>query len=121
MSAPEGASSPHDRRAARVFDTSRRHPTTRLGEGITLTAGVTAGEGGAFSTYTARFAAAERAPLPAPYAEVWVVLSGALRIGPPGEEVQAVAGQYLHVPEHSPGHVEAIETTVIIAVSVPAH
>jgi quercetin dioxygenase-like cupin family protein len=52
---------------------------------------------------------------------VWVVLRGRLRIRGGGTDVTVGAGEYLHVPEDSPGEVEALEDTALVCVSVPAH
>lgn len=73
------------------------------------------------SAYTAFFEAGARADLPAAYAEVWVVLSGALRVGQDRDVVTVRAGDFVHVPEQTPGAVEALEDTSVVCVSVPAH
>lgn len=78
-------------------------------------------EGGPLSAYSARFGRGERADLPAPYEEIWVIVSGRLRIRNGNTDVTAGAGDYLHVPERSPGEVVAIEETTLVCVSVPAH
>ena len=38
-----------------------------------------------------------------------------------GAAVTVLAGDYVHVPEQTPGIVEAIEDTTMVCVSVPAH
>jgi ethanolamine utilization protein EutQ (cupin superfamily) len=78
-------------------------------------------EGGPLSAYYARFGAGTRAPLPAPYTEVWIVVSGAVTLHTPGGAVTAGPGDMLHVPEDSPGELEATEDTELACVSVPAH
>lgn len=78
-------------------------------------------EGGPLSAYYARFGAGETAPLPAPYAEVWVVVAGAVSVHTRGRTVSAGPGDILHVPENSPGEVRADEDTELACVSVPAH
>lgn len=111
------------RSAVRRFDTtaSTGH-SQRLGDhDITITSAVEASEGGPLSAYSARFGPGERAELPASYHEVWVIVRGRLRILS-GDSVLVVGvGQYVHVPEDSPGEVEALEETVLVSVSVPAH
>ncbi|WP_152361219.1 cupin [Microlunatus speluncae] len=86
-----------------------------------MTPAIEAAEGGPLSSYSAFFGAGERADLPAPYDEVWVVIRGRLVVGEPGSTVTATAGDHLHVPRDSPGEVEAIEDTELVCVSVPAH
>ncbi|MDA0140877.1 cupin domain-containing protein [Solirubrobacter deserti] len=78
-------------------------------------------DGESLSAYTALLRAGARADLPAPYAELWVVLSGTLRIGAAADPVTVHAGEFVHVPEHTPGHVEALADTTLVCVSVPAH
>ncbi|GAB2484195.1 cupin domain-containing protein [Nocardiopsis aegyptia] len=76
---------------------------------------------GSMSAYTSLLRAGARADLPAPYAEVWVVLSGALRVGGASDAVTVRTGDFVHVPEQAPGRVEALEDTTMVCVSVPAH
>lgn len=78
-------------------------------------------EGGPLSAYYARFGKGETAALPAPYSEVWVVISGSLTVRTPDGAVTAGPGDLLHVPEHSPGQLRAEEDTELACVSVPAH
>ncbi|UFU07476.1 cupin [Ruania halotolerans] len=78
-------------------------------------------EGRLFSAYSARFGRGERADLPAPYEEVWVVVQGWLRIHTACTDITAGAGDYLHVPKNTPGEVEALEETTLVCISVPAH
>lgn len=105
----------------RVF-TSGEGRTQRFGErDITMTPAVEASEGGALSAYSASFGAGEVADLPAPYEEVWVVLSGQLRLDSHGQSLTARTGDLVHVPSDSPGTVEALELTALACVSVPAH
>lgn len=112
-----------NRAAVRRFETTEdAGPSQRLGgHDITLTPAVEASEGGPLSAYSARFGPGERAELPAPYDEVWVILRGLLRILSRGSVLLVGAGQYVHVPEGSPGQVEALEETVLVSVSAPAH
>ncbi len=77
--------------------------------------------GHALSAYASFLAVGARADLPAPYAEVWVVLHGALRVGAGNHAVTVRAGDFVHVPEQAPGVVEALEDTTMVCVSVPAH
>ncbi|MBL6276561.1 hypothetical protein JMF97_10335 [Micromonospora fiedleri] len=93
----------------------------RLGDQILIAPGLRKEVGRAMSAYPAFFPAGARADLPAPYAEVWVVLSGALRVGAEGDAVTVRAGDFVHVPEQAPGIVEALEDTTMVCVSVPAH
>lgn len=112
-----------NRSAVRRFETTEgaRH-SQRLGDhDITLTPAVQASEGGPLSAYSARFGRGERAELPAPYEEVWVIIRGRLRICSEGSVLLVGVGQYVHVREDSPGQVEALEETVLVSVSVPAH
>lgn len=67
------------------------------------------------------FSAGARADLPAPYAEVWVVLSGTLRVGTESDVVTVGAGDFVHVQEQTAGVVEALEDTTMVCVSVPPH
>ncbi|ALG08334.1 cupin domain-containing protein [Kibdelosporangium phytohabitans] len=88
---------------------------------ISIAPALTKDEGGPMSAYTALFRAGAKADLPAPYAEIWVVLSGSLRVGTGSDAVTVRAGEFVHVPEQAPGIVEALEETRLICVSVPAH
>ena len=88
---------------------------------ISISPALTEDEGQAMSAYTAFFRAGAQADLPAPYAEIWVVMSGALRVGTTDDAVTVQAGDFVHVPEQAPGTVEALEDTRLICISVPAH
>ncbi|MBR8743969.1 AraC family ligand binding domain-containing protein [Nocardiopsis sp. MG754419] len=106
----------------RRFRPERIEGWQRFGDhAIRLGPVVEAHEGGPLSAYFARFAQGERAPLPAPYSEVWVVLRGAVSIHGQGATFTAGPGELLHVPEHSPGEVWAEQDTEMACVSVPAH
>lgn len=93
----------------------------RFGDQIRIAPALDKEAGGSMSAYTAFFQAGARADLPAAYAEVWVVLSGALRVGTDPDSVTVRAGEFVHVPEQAPGLVEAMEDTTMVCVSVPAH
>jgi mannose-6-phosphate isomerase-like protein (cupin superfamily) len=73
------------------------------------------------SAYVARFGKGEVADLPAPYAEIWVIVKGGLTIRDGDLELFARAGEFLHVPPDSLGQVVADEDTELVCVSVPAH
>ncbi|WP_148239359.1 cupin [Ruania zhangjianzhongii] len=106
----------------RRFDAAANDRTIRFGDReVFLTPAVTADEGGALSAYSAQFGKGERAELPAPYGEVWVVLHGCLRLRSRDSELTVHAGQYAHVPEHTPGELEALQDTTLACISVPAH
>jgi ethanolamine utilization protein EutQ (cupin superfamily) len=106
----------------RCFSPGGESGPVRFGDRrIVITPAVEAAEGGPLSTYSAFFGAGERADLPAPYDEVWVVIRGRIVVGETGRMVSAAAGDHLHVPRDSPGQVEAIEDTELICISVPAH
>lgn len=106
----------------RTFDTGVQDWTEQFGgRAIFITAAVSAAEGGPLSAYSAHFAQGEQADLPAPYAEVWVVLRGWLAIDD-GVAVKMVReGEFLHVPANTPGRARAVEDTTLVCVSVPAH
>ncbi len=110
-------------RPARVrrFSSVVGEDAVRFSDLIRIVPGLDAAAGRSMSAYTASLSAGARADLPAPYAEVWVVLGGALRVGAGAEAVTARAGDFVHVPEQSPGAVEALEDTTVVCVSVPAH
>ena len=107
----------------RTFGTrGAQRRTMQLGDRrIFLTPAVEKSDGGPLSAYSATFGRGERADLPAPYDEVWVVLHGRLRVSSGATETTAGAGDFLHVPGDSPGQVEALENTTVVCVSVPAH
>lgn len=106
----------------RAFGTATNDRTVQFGEHrIFITPAVEKADGGPLSAYSAHFGRGEQADLPAPYEEVWVVLSGALRLHGSGEDVVVRAGEFVQVPEQSPGTVEALEDTLLVCVSVPAH
>ncbi|WP_380168904.1 hypothetical protein [Jannaschia sp. R86511] len=105
----------------RKFSSVVGDDAVRFSDLIRIAPGLDAAAGGSMSAYTASFSAGARADLPVPYSEVWVVLGGALRVGAGTEAVTARTGDFVHVPEQSPGVVEAIEDTTLVCVSVPAH
>ena len=88
---------------------------------ITVATAVDKSEGGALSAYSARFARGATASLPASYEEVWVVVSGRIRIANGDAGVIVGPGGFVHVPEASDGTVEALEDATLVCVSVPAH
>lgn len=88
---------------------------------ISIAPALTKDEGQPMSAYTAFFRAGAQADLPAPYAEIWVVLSGVLRVGTATDAVTVRTGDFVHVPEQAPGTVEALEDTRLICISIPAH
>ncbi|MFI6026524.1 cupin domain-containing protein [Amycolatopsis magusensis] len=106
---------------ARVFSSAIGEDAVRFGDRILIAPGLGKEAGGAMSAYTSFLAAGAQADLPASYAEVWVVLSGVLRVGARGDAVTVHAGEFVHVPEQTPGVVEAIEDTTMVCVSAPAH
>jgi quercetin dioxygenase-like cupin family protein len=106
---------------ARGFSSAIGDDAVRLGDRILIAPALGEEAGGSMSAYTSFFHAGARAGLPASYQEVWVVLSGALRVGVEGEAVTVRAGDFVHVPEQAPGIVEALEDTTMVCVSVPAH
>lgn len=106
----------------RAFGTATNDRTVQFGDRqIFITPAVEKVDGGPLSAYSAHFGRGERANLPAPYEEVWVVVRGSLRIHSGGRDVVVNAGGFVQVPEHSPGEVEATDDTVLVCVSVPAH
>ena len=108
--------------AVRRFTPGGESGPVRFGDRrIVIAPAVEAAEGGPLSTYSAFFGAGERADLPAPYDEVWVVIRGHIVVAGAGRTVSAVAGDHLHVPRDSPGVVEAIEESELVCISVPAH
>ncbi|WP_026876620.1 cupin [Jiangella gansuensis] len=108
--------------AVRAFDTAKNDRTVQFGERrIFITPAVEKVDGGPLSAYSAHFGRGERADLPAPYEEVWVVIRGSLRIRSGGRDIVVEAGGFVQVPEHSPGELEAMDDTVLVCVSVPAH
>lgn len=60
----------------RRFSSAIGEDAVRFGDGIRIAPGLEKHESEAMSAYTAFFRRGARADLPAPYAEVWVVLSG---------------------------------------------
>lgn len=106
----------------RAFDTAPSDRATQVGDRqIFITPAVEKSEGGPMSAYSATFGRGERADLPAPYDEVWVVIHGRLLIRSGDTDITVGPGEFLHVPENSPGQVEATEDTALVCVSVPAH
>lgn len=105
----------------RKFSSAIGDDAVRFDDRIRIAPGLDEAAGGSMSAYTAFFHAGARADLPAPYAEVWVVLGGALRVGDGSAAVTVRAGEFVHVPEQAPGVVEALEDTTMVCVSVPAH
>lgn len=112
----------HSGEGARRFSAKEVEGWQDLGDhGIRIGPVITKEEGGPLSAYYARFDRGEVATLPAPYEEVWVVVSGAMTLRTPDRIVTAGPGDLLHVPEHSPGELRAEEDTELACVSVPAH
>ncbi|WP_328470871.1 hypothetical protein OHA21_05665 [Actinoplanes sp. NBC_00393] len=105
----------------RKFGSAIGDDAIRFGDGILIAPAFGKEANASMSAYTSFFHAGARADLPASYAEVWVVLSGALRVGAGSGAVTVGAGDFVHVPEQAPGVVEALEDTVMVCVSVPAH
>jgi quercetin dioxygenase-like cupin family protein len=95
----------------RRFSSAIGADAVRSGDGIRIAPALGRAAGGSMSAYTASFSAGARAGLPAPYAEVWVVLDGALRVGAEHDAVTVRTGDFVHVPEQAPGVVEALEDT----------
>ena len=106
---------------ARRFSSAIGDDAVRFGDRILITPAFGKEAGRSMSVYTSFLYAGARADLPASYVEVWVVLSGALRVGAESDAVTVRAGDFVHVPEQAPGVVEALEDTTIVCVSVPAH
>lgn len=114
MTPPEGT--------VRRFASARiEHWQALDGRNIRLGPVIGTEEGGPLSAYYARFGAGESAPLPAPYEEVWIVLSGSVTVHTGGTTLTAGPGELLHVPENSPGELRTNEDTELACVSVPAH
>jgi quercetin dioxygenase-like cupin family protein len=106
---------------ARRFGSVIGDDAVRFSEDIAIAAALRKEDGESMSAYTAFFRAGAIAELPAPYSEIWVVLSGTLRVGVEGDVITARAGDFVHVPEQAPGVVEALDDTTMVCVSVPAH
>lgn len=105
----------------RRFSSAIGNDAVRFGDGILIAHALGKEASRAMGAYTSFFSAGARADLPASYAEVWVVLSGALQVGAWSDAVAVRAGDFVHVPEQAPGVVEALEDTTMVCVSVPAH
>ncbi len=105
----------------RRFSSTIGNDRVRFDDRILVGQGFRDEVGRSMSAYPAFFAVGARADLPAAYAEVWVVLSGTFRVGAGGDAVTARAGDFVHVPEQAAGIVEALEDTIVVCVSVPAH
>ena len=106
---------------ARRFSSAIGDDAVRFGDRILIAPALDKEAGRSMSAYTSFLHAGARADLPAPYAEVWVVLSGAIRVGAASDAVTVRAGDFVHVPERTSGVVEALEDTTMVCVSVPAH
>jgi quercetin dioxygenase-like cupin family protein len=106
---------------ARRFSSAIGDDAIRFADGIFVAPALGKPESETMSAYTSFLRKGARADLPAPYVELWVVLSGALRVGAASEAVTVRAGDFVHVPEQAPGMVEALEDTTMVCVSVPAH
>jgi len=106
---------------ARRFSSAIGEDAVRFGDGILIAPALGKEAGGSMSAYTTSLRAGARADLPASYAEVWVVLRGALRVGAGSAAVTVRTGDFVHVPEQAPGVVEALEDTTMVCVSTPAH
>ncbi|MEV6816348.1 cupin domain-containing protein, partial [Micromonospora sp. NPDC051296] len=96
---------------ARRFSSTIGDDAIRFGDRILIAPALDKEASRSMSAYTSLLYAGARAGLPAPYAEIWVVLSGAVRVGAGSDAVTVHAGDFVHVPEQAPGVVEAIEDT----------
>src|SRR5688500_4678616 len=105
----------------RRFSTAIGDDAVRFGNRILIAPALGKEACSSMSAYASFLYAGARADLPASYAEVWVVLRGALRVGAESDAVTVRAGDFVHVPEQTPGVVEALEDTTMVCVSVPAH
>lgn len=105
----------------RSFSSTIGDDAVRFSDEILIAPALGKETGGSMSAYTSFFQAGARADLPAPYAEVWVVLSGALQVGTESDAVTVRSGDFVHIPEQASGFVEALEDTTMVCVSVPAH
>ena len=105
----------------RRFSSTIGDDAVRFGDRILIAPALGREASRSMSAYTSFFHAGARADLPAPCAEIWVVLGGALRVGAGSDAVTVRAGDFVHVPEQAPGVVEALEDTTMVCVSVPAH
>lgn len=103
------------------FNPRTLDPQSFPGKAITIFPAITKAGGLDFSTYFASFGASETADLPAPYAEIWVVLTGTLSLFSNGRTVVANQGEMLHVPQDTPGTVTALVPTTLACISFPAH
>src|SRR5690625_721839 len=113
-----GTATPH----VRAFTPAPREGSVQLGDHeVFLTPAVQEREGRGFSAYWAFAARSERADLPAPCEEVWVVVTGRLRITSGATVLSVTEGMFVHIPEDSPGQVDAVADTVCVCVSVPGH
>jgi mannose-6-phosphate isomerase-like protein (cupin superfamily) len=116
-----GGGSAHEAPSVQRFGPVAGDDAVRFSDEILVVSGLGVEAGAGMSTYTTHLAAGAEADLPAPYEEVWVVLSGALRVGLGSAAVAVRAGEHVHVPVAAPGVVRAIEATTMVCVSVPAH
>lgn len=105
----------------RKFTTANAGWEAFPGKAIAMAQAVGQDEGGGFSAYFARLGQGEVADLPAAYAEIWVVMSGALTLHSGGETITAGAGEVLHVPVDTPGTVVVDADAELVCVSVPGH
>jgi ethanolamine utilization protein EutQ (cupin superfamily) len=105
----------------RKFSTAVGDDSIRFSGDIVIAPALGVKDGGPMSAYTSVLNAGARADLPAPYTEVWVVLSGVLRVGDANGTVTVRGGEFVHIPEQAPGTVEALEDTTMVCVSAPAH
>lgn len=91
------------------------------GKAITIFPAITRENALPYSAYFASFGPSETADLPAPYAELWIVLTGALSLWSNGITITARPGEMVHVPADTPGTVTALGPTTLACVSIPAH
>ncbi|GAA1755374.1 hypothetical protein GCM10009767_13350 [Kocuria aegyptia] len=50
-----------------------------------------------------------------------MVLRGRIRVGEGSHVIEAGAGDYVHVPQNTPGELFAVEKTTMVCVAAPAH
>jgi mannose-6-phosphate isomerase-like protein (cupin superfamily) len=106
---------------ARRFSSAIGDDAVRFGDRILIAPALGEEASRSMSAYPSFLYTGARADLPASYAEVWVVLSGALRVGTESDAGTVRAGDFVHVPEQTSGVVQVLEDTTMVCVSVPAH
>ncbi|TLF93546.1 hypothetical protein FEK35_29905 [Nocardia cyriacigeorgica] len=118
MSAPDDSVKGEAARHIRGFTRDDVPALEQIADGIHIGAALAAGYGRISAGFT-RMDAGARAPLAAPYEEVWVLTAGAMRIDSADGVVSARPGDLVHLRPASRGELEVTDDLDMLALAFP--